>query len=117
MSDSYYYHYSTASNIASMLDTGRINESVSPTDTMMGNGVYLTTKPPQTGDAKLGQNNYDGAKRGDHDPRLEAFIRIPKDQLEGVVCQKDGRNVCVHPGSIDLADVDVLAGVRKRYGQ
>ena len=117
MSGNYYYHYSTHENISAMAQSGQIFPSTNTqTDALLGQGVYLTSKPPQTSDVNLSRNNYNGAAPA-HDKRLEAYIRIPKDQLPEVSCLRNGRNVCVNPGGIDLRKVDYKTGDRARYGR
>ena len=118
MSGNYYYHYSTPENVLSMVQSGQIKPSTNTTtDALLGQGVYFTTKPPQTSDAKLCQNNYNHDRDRGYDERLEAYIRIPQEQLPDTTCLRQGRNVCVNPGSVDLNEVDFKVGTRARFGR
>ena len=115
MSSNYFYHYSTSENIQKIVQSGHIRPSTcTTTDALLGQGVYLTSKPPQSSDTTLTQNNY---AAGTHDPRVESYIRIPQDQLPNAYCQRTGRNVCVNPGPIDLSKVNYGVGDRKRFGR
>ena len=118
----YYYHYTTASNLHKIMESGVLRPSKnSLRDALLGPGVYLTTKLPQTSDDRLSTNNYDNARRGAHDERLQAYIRIPVGQLrENTHFCRDlqERSVCVVRGAIDLRDMEgVVYGLRKRYGR
>jgi hypothetical protein len=118
MSQNFYYHYSTRENIQKIAQSGEIRPSTDTTrDAMLGPGVYLTSKPPQCSDRTLAKNNY-GENASEREPRVESYIRIPKDQLPDVCCQRSGRDVCIKPGdAIDLSKVDYGVGDRKRYGR
>ncbi len=115
----YYYHYTDSKSAEKIIDSGYIKASTDcSTDCSLGQGVYVTTKPPQSSTETLKQNNYDGAKDYIPDSKTQVYFRIPADQVQA----EDGssrldRDVLVVPqAKVDLDNVDKI-GYRKRYSE
>ena len=115
----YYYHYTDSKSAEKIIDSGYIKASTDcSTDCSLGQGVYFTTKPPQSSTETLKQNNYDGAKDYIPDSKTQVYFRIPADQVQA----EDGssrldRDVLVVPqAKVHLDNVDKI-GYRKRYSE
>lgn len=119
-----YYHYTTRTNLDSILRDMVIRPSLDPRlDTSMGTGVYLTPRPPHTSDAELSLNNYDASRRGVNDPRLESYISFSAKELRPYIrrgvfqCTDAIRAICVFRARIHLNDFDFKTGDRALFGQ
>lgn len=112
----YLYHYTNDESARKIEQSGRIRASAGPGDCALGEGVYMTAKPPRTSSSSLLQNNYDGAGSAGKADLVEAYVRVDADLVRhsgGRGKQELGRNVFVVPGDVDLADAGAYIG--KRY--
>ena len=113
----YLYHYTNDESARMIEQSGRIRASAGPGDCALGEGVYMTAKPPRTSTDSLLENNYAGAGRaGQKADRADAYVRVDADQVRhsgGRGKRELGRNVFVVPGDLDLAGAGAYIG--KRY--
>ena len=115
-SPKYLYHYTTEESFEKILESGHLLPSRGPGDTALGVGVYFTTKPPQSSNSTLLDNNY--SKQGARDnAKVECYIRINADEVEYVDGRdRLGRDVFVVPGDegVYLSDAGATFGPRLR---
>ena len=118
MSDpKYFYHYTSHASAQAIMSSGQLHASTDPRDCKLGQGVYFTSKPPQTSNDHLLYNNYDGSARH-HTAKVESFIRVDASKVGAYVDGRDrlrGRDVFMVPGNVDLNGAGVKTGDRKRY--
>jgi len=89
------------------MDSGCIKQSTKAKgDAVFGNGVYLTSIPPDAPKSKIVQNNWDGMRNVERlgAKKTQACIKVPKAWIPGVTKQQDklGRDIWLYPGDINL---------------
>mmetsp|Transcript_93196 Transcript_93196/g.240841 ORF Transcript_93196/g.240841 Transcript_93196/m.240841 type:complete len:187 (+) Transcript_93196:68-628(+) len=95
----YLYHYTTADSAASIRDSGYMRGSRGPSDAALGEGTYLTAKPPRSSTESLLKNNYDSGAHAVDASRVEAYVRVDAERVRAVSGRADlGRDVWVVPG-------------------
>ena len=71
------YHYTSKESLQAIKDSNTLYGSSGPGDCALGEGVYFTSKPPQTGNTNLLKNNYDdGGSRHLPTDRVQSYIRF-----------------------------------------
>ena len=112
------YHYTDASSLNKIANSGVLRPSTGPGDAALGNGVYFTSKPPQSSNSTLLNNNYDGAARGISAQKVEAYVRVDASKVNAVSgVSRLNRDVWVVPtnSGLDLSKANPSGGYRKRY--
>ena len=112
----YLYHYTTEESSNMIREDGRLLPSRGPGDTALGTGVYFTTKPPQSSNSTLLDNNYSKQRARDTE-KVECYIRIDADKVDYMDGRdRLGRDVFVVPGDegVNLSDAGAKFGPRLR---
>ena len=114
----YLYHYTDANALGKIAESGQLNPSLAASgrDAALGSGVYFTSMPPQSGNSRLLNNNYDSARVNPN--KVEAYIRVPADQVAARSGSDVlGRSVYVVPTTqpLDLHGTGAVGGFRKRF--
>ncbi|KAJ1622989.1 hypothetical protein T492DRAFT_845873 [Pavlovales sp. CCMP2436] len=124
----YFYHYIDTHLLGQIASAGHLRPSTGPGDCKLGEGVYMTAKPPRTASEKLLANNY-GGRASSYAKRVSAYVRIDADRMVAKRIRKAlGRDVFVVSGptlavewayaalkSEFLCHGWVETGVRSRY--
>ena len=113
-SPKYLYHYTDSSSLDKISSSGRLKASTGPGDCALGEGVYMTAKPPRSSSSALLNNNYDGAASQYGSNKVDCFVRVDADKV-GAVSGRDtlGRDVFVVPGrGVDLSKANAQIGYR-----
>ena len=109
----YLYHYTDTESLGSISSSGVLKQSTGPGDCALGEGVYLTAKPPRSSSASLLDNNYDCAASSVQPSKVDAYVRVDADRV-GARSGRDalGRDVFVVPGDLHLASAGASIGRR-----
>lgn len=103
-SPKYLYHYTDSSSAAKIASSGKIRRSTGPGDCALGEGVYMTAKPPKSSTSSLLSNNYDGASSSYGSSKVESYVRVDADRVNAVSGRDAlGRDVFVVPGDVKLS--------------
>jgi hypothetical protein len=109
------YHYTTADGCKGILKDGRIRRSTDTArDAVLGEGVYLTSLQPSTGDWRLIKNNWDGKRSTmlNKLDKVDYYIVFDSDDLRDVMKARGKRDIWMVPGDIYLDEVPCEIGVR-----
>ena len=112
-SPKYLYHYTSSSAAHAISRSGTIKASKGPGDCALGQGVYMTAKPPTKSSEHLLRNNY-GSSAADAS-KVEAFVRLDADCVRhsgGRGKAELGRDVFVVKGDIKLSKTAGRVGAR-----
>jgi len=115
----YLYHYTDADSIKKIASSGQLRPSLARTgDAALGSGVYFTSKPPNSSNATLMNNNYDSAASSVSARKVQSYVRVDADKVNAVSGKGYlGRDVYVVPTDrpLDLHNRGATGGYRKRY--
>ena len=115
-SPKYLYHYTDAASASAIGRSGTIRQSVGPGDCSLGEGVYMTSKPPSKSSAHLLANNYGSSSSSSSSKsRVEAYVRVDADRVAhsgGRGKAKLGRDVFVVGGDVKLSSAGARVGRR-----
>ena len=110
----YLYHYTDTASLDNIASSGVIKRSTGPGDCALGEGVYMTAKPPRSSTASLLNNNYDGAAAHVDRSKVDAYVRVDNDRV-GAISGRDqlGRDVFVARGDLELSSAGASVGLRR----
>lgn len=112
-SPKYLYHYTDSSSAAKIASSGSIHRSTGPGDCALGEGVYMTAKPPKSSTESLLSNNYDGAASSHGAGKVGSYVRVDADRVNAVSGRDTlGRDVFVVPGNVNLSRSGARFGER-----
>ena len=99
----YLYHYTDSDSAGKIANSGRLKASTGPGDCALGQGVYMTAKPPKSSTSALLSNNYDGAAQSYGKDKVQSYVRVDADRVGAISGRRKlGRDVFVVPGDLDL---------------
>ena len=104
----YKYHYTNEQGLQGIVQSGKIYPSRNTErDAVLGQGVYLTDRAPNTGKSRILQNNY-GPDPGYHkQDRADYYIKIPADAVP-TIKENSSRGVYknAYSGPLDLRGIE-----------